>query len=83
MKIETKFLTQTLENQVQEHIKTIIHYDQVAFISDIQGWFNPCELINEMLYASELWDPNHMVISRDEKKKGMAKSNPFVKKALR
>jgi len=29
-----------LTNQIQEHIKMIIHHDHVGFIQGIQGWFN-------------------------------------------
>ena len=33
MNINTKVLSKTLANQIQEHIRTIIHHDQVGFIS--------------------------------------------------
>ena len=29
-----------LSNQIQEHIKKIIHYDQVGFTPETQRWFD-------------------------------------------
>ena len=44
MNIDAKILNRISVNQIQQHIKTSTHHNQVGFIPNSQGWFKICKI---------------------------------------
>ena len=79
MNIDGK-LKKILASRIQQHIKKIMHHEQVVFTPGMQGFFNIRKSMNVIHYVNKLKGENHMIISVDAEKAFDKIQHPFMMK---